>query len=117
MNEKSYINWQSMSDSALGEKIGTFLKHHRIEQNRTQDEVAENAGISRSTLSLLEKGQSVSVATLLRVLRVLDLLNIMEIFKVEKQMSPIELAKLEQKTRQRASKVSYVKEQPPKSSW
>lgn len=91
-----------MSDKALGETIGAFVKQHRLEQNRTQDEVAEKAGISRSTLSLLEKGESVTVPTLIQVLRVLELLHIMDSFQVTTQISPIELAKLEQEKRVRA---------------
>ncbi len=73
MNDMSYINWVSMSDKALNETIGAFVKYHRLNQNKTQDEVSEAAGISRSTLSLLERGEKVSLSTVIQVLRVLDL--------------------------------------------
>jgi transcriptional regulator with XRE-family HTH domain len=91
-----------MSDNALAQTIGSLVKHHRLLQNKSQEVVAEAAGISRSTLSLLERGEPVMVPTLLQVLRVLDLLNIMDAFKVKEEISPIELAKLEQKKRKRA---------------
>lgn len=29
-----------MSDKALAEYIGTFVRHHRMEQNKTQEELA-----------------------------------------------------------------------------
>lgn len=103
MNGKQYIDWVSMSDLALLQVIGAFVKHHRLVQNRTQEDVAVAANISRSTLSLLEKGEVSTVPTLLQVLRVLDLLFIMDGFKIEKQISPIELAKQDQQKRQRAS--------------
>ena len=102
MNDKPYINWIAMSDTALAQTIGAFVKHHRLSQNKTQEEVAGTANISRSTLSLLEKGEAITVPTLLQVLRVLDLLYIMEVFKIQEQISPIELAKLDQQKRQRA---------------
>jgi transcriptional regulator with XRE-family HTH domain len=102
MNDKQYINWIAMSDYALAQTIGTFVKHHRLVQNKTQEEVSVAANISRSTLSLLEKGEAVTIPTLLQVLRVLDLLYIMDIFKIQEQISPIELAKLDQQKRQRA---------------
>jgi len=102
MINNSYINWQSMSDFALSVEIGKFIKHHRLQKNQTQNDLAKDAGISRSTLSLLERGETVTIATLLQVLRVLDLLQIMDVFKVEQQISPIEQAKLEQKKRKRA---------------
>jgi transcriptional regulator with XRE-family HTH domain len=102
MNDKSYTNWIAMSDTALAQTIGAFVKHHRLLQNKTQEEIANAANISRSTLSLLEKGDNITVPTLLQVLRVLDLLYVMDIFKIQKQISPIELAKLDQNKRQRA---------------
>ena len=102
MNDKQYIDWVSMSDAALAQTIGTFVKHHRLAQNKTQEEVANAANISRSTLSLLEKGEAVTVPTLLQVFRVLDLLYIMNSFKIQEEISPLELAKLEQQKRQRA---------------
>ena len=115
MNDKSYINWQSMSDSALSEKIGKFIKYHRIQQNKTQNDIARDAGISRSTLSLLERGETVTISTLLQVLRVLELLNIMDVFKLEEQISPIALAKIEQKKRQRARSKKNIEQD--KSEW
>ena len=103
MNDISYTNWDAMSDKALAEQIGTFIKHHRIEQNKTQETVAKDAGISRSTLSLLERGETVTLATLIQVLRVLDQLQLMEAFVVQQSISPLALAKMEMNKRKRAS--------------
>ena len=102
MNDKSDNNWPSMSDKVLMETIGNFVQHHRLNQNRSQSEVTEDAGISRSTLSLLERGEKISLSSLLKVLRVLDLLYIMDAFKVSTQISPIEYARLQKNKRQRA---------------
>lgn len=102
MTDKSFIFWPSMSDRALTEQIGAFVKHHRMEQNKTQDELASEAGISRSTLSLLERGETVTVTTLIQVLRVLDQLNIMNVFEVRESLSPLALAKIQKEKRKRA---------------
>ena len=110
MNESSYKIWASMSDKALIEQIGAFIKQHRLRQNRTQNEVAEEAGISRSTLSLLERGETVTLLTLIQVLRVLDQLHIMNAFRVEERVSPIALAKLEKEKRKRASRENRGKQ-------
>jgi len=115
MSDLSYNNWVSMSDTALVKSIAAFVKHHRLEQNKTQAEVAESAGISRSTLSLLERGETVTIVTLLQVLRVLDLLHIMDVFKIQEQISPLLLAKLEQKQRLRAR--NNEKDDPFNSNW
>lgn len=103
MNDLSNINWYAQSDRALSERIGAFVRYHRLEQNRTQSEVAEKAGISRSTLSLLEHGEPVTVPTLIQVLRVLERLEVLSAFDVQPQRSPLELAKLERQQRKRAS--------------
>jgi len=103
MNEKAYTDWRSMSDASLSLTIGEFIKHHRLEQNLTQGKVAGDAGISRSTLSLMEGGEPVALSSLLRVLRVLDLLSIMDGFRVFFESSPIELAERELHKRKRAS--------------
>jgi len=95
-------NWTSMSDQALAAHIGAFVRHHRLEQNRTQDALAHAAGISRSTLSLLERGQTVTLPTLIQVLRVLDQLQIMDAFVVEQRISPLALARMQKEKRQRA---------------
>lgn len=102
MNDESYINWYSMSDNFLVETIGHFVRHHRLKKNLSQDIVAQRANISRSTLSLLERGETVTVPTLIQVLRILDLLFVMDAFKIQKQVSPIALAKQRKEERERA---------------
>jgi len=101
MNDNSYINWDANSDDGILRQVGKFIRHHRMQQNRTQGMLAKDAGISRSTLSLLERGESVTIDTLIQVLRVLDKLQALEGFTVIKQQSPLLLAKAERKKRQR----------------
>jgi len=92
-----------MSDKSIMEAIGRFIQSHRLNQNKSQSQVAKEAGISRSTLSLLERGEKVRIDSLIQVLRVLDLLYIMDVFKVQEQISPIEYAKLMKNKRKNAS--------------
>jgi len=92
-----------MGDGALAAHIGVFVKHHRMEQNKTQTVLATAAGISRSTLSLLERGETVTLATLIQVLRVLDQLHVLDVFTVHQTISPLVMAKMEKYKRKRAS--------------
>jgi transcriptional regulator with XRE-family HTH domain len=120
MTDVSYTTWSSMTDKALAAYIGTFVKQKRLEQNRTQDSIATEAGISRSTLSLLERGETVTVTTLIQVLRVLDQLQVMNSFTVQKTISPLMLAKMEQKKRKRAkpnTKPRSTENDNEKSDW
>lgn len=102
MNDLSYIS--NLSDAAILREIGEFVKTRRIDQNLTQDDLAEQAAISRSTLSLLERGGNIALANLLKVLRVLDALYVLERFRVVEPISPILLAKEDEKRRKRASR-------------
>ena len=107
--------WDSVSDKALAMHIGAFIKHHRMEQNKTQEVLAKAAGISRSTLSLLERGEAVTLATLIQVLRVLDKLYVLDVFSVQQDISPLMLAKMEKGKRKRAS--GKGKETQNKNDW
>lgn len=109
-NEPNYIDWNAMSDSNILKQIGKFVKNHRLENNLSQEELSKAAGISRSTLSLLEKGETVTLSTFIQVLRVLNQLNTLDIFKIENQISPISLLKQQKKTIQRARKNKNNKE-------
>ncbi len=104
MNDLSYNEWNSLSDTALSKVIGNYIKHHRLRQNKSQSEIATSAGLSRSTLSLLERGEVVTLASLIQILRALDLLQVMDIFNIQDQISPIALAKIDRQKRRRASK-------------
>lgn len=110
------MDYTTMSDQALTETLGDFIKQNRLNQNRTQQEVAGKAGISRSTLSLLERGETVTLNTFIRVLRVLDLLHIMDTFEVKPQLSPLELAKMQRDQRKRARRTTDSDEKP-ESEW
>jgi transcriptional regulator with XRE-family HTH domain len=92
-----------MSDSAITAYIGGFVKNERILQDITQDELSHAAGISRSTLSILESGGSVTFPTLLQVMRVLNQLQFLNAFVVQEQISPMTKTKKEQTKRKRAT--------------
>jgi transcriptional regulator with XRE-family HTH domain len=117
MTDISFNEWASKSDKALAEYIGAFVRHHRLELNKTQDEMATAAGISRSTLSLLERGETVTVTTLIQVLRVLDQLSVMRGFEVRETISPLALAKLQKEKRQRARSKSGKNENKGTTDW
>lgn len=109
------INWTSMSDSAIVETIGAYIKHHRLEQNKTQAALAKAAGVNRWTLSQIEKGEAITLLSLIQILRALNRLNNFEPFHITQEISPLELAKMEQKKRYRAR--SNAPANKPQSDW
>jgi transcriptional regulator with XRE-family HTH domain len=109
--------YRDLSDLAILRMIGDFIKKKRIALNKTQDQMAEEAGMSRSTLSLLERGEKVQLLTLIQALRVLDELQLLEVFEIKRQISPIEYIKLQKKyERQRVRNSDMAAENPP-SEW
>ena len=102
MSDISNINM--LSDKAVLQNIGNFVQQIRIRQKQTQKELANDAAISRSTLSLMERGENISLLNLIKVLRILDALYVLKNFQLSEEISPLQLAKGENKTRQRASK-------------
>lgn len=96
-------NWLSMSDKSIVTIIGEYIKHQRLNQNKTQANIAEVAGINRWTMSKIENGEPISLLSLIQILRALNLLDLLDIFKIKSQISPLELAKLEKQKRKRAS--------------
>jgi transcriptional regulator with XRE-family HTH domain len=111
------ISLTYQSDQALLKAIGTFIKEQRMQHERTQDELAADAAISRSTLSLLERGESVNLSTLIQVLRVLDRLDVLEGFQTEPDISPLAIAREQQKQRYRVRKSKSDQDSAPESDW
>lgn len=111
------MDYNQLSDIAILEQIGAFVKHHRMNQQKSQEQLSKEAGISRSTLSLLERGDKVNLITLIQVLRVLDQLQWLESFEIQKTVSPIEYIKLQKKyERQRVRNSDLTADNPP-SEW
>lgn len=106
-----------MSDDALARHIGEFIRHHRMAQQKTQDELSRDAGISRSTLSLLERGAPVTLASFLQVLRVLDQLHVLDAFEVKEQVSPLTLARLQKKMKRTRVRSKGGKSQESETDW
>lgn len=104
MNQFSY----QLSDLEIQRRLGKFIRHQRLEQNYSQTVLAQKAGISRSTLSLLESGETTTIATFIRVLRILEQLELLNAFSVSDILSPLKLAKLQSQKRQRASKQTQL---------
>ncbi len=115
MMDNPNTNIARMSDDAIIHLIGDFVKQNRLEQNITQQELAEKAGINRTTLWELESGNRVNLITLIQVLRILNKLHVFEAFHLTQKISPIKLAQLEMKKRQRAQKRKSDKKK--KTDW
>ena len=115
--EKTIKQWYAMSDSAILEALGNFIQQTRLQQNKTQQQVATAAGINRSTIVQVEKGSGGTMLSFIQIIRALEQLPLFENFEIKQQISPLQLAKMDQKKRQRASNKNPTKTEKPKSDW
>ena len=92
-----------MSDKAILSQLGAQLKQMRLNKNITQQQMSKIAGLSRSAISAMENDGNGSMISFVQVLRALEKLEILNHFITEAPVSPIQIAKLHGKQRQRAS--------------
>jgi transcriptional regulator with XRE-family HTH domain len=92
-----------MSDMAILREMGLRLRKTRLRQNLTQEKVADLAGVTRTTISEMERGKPFEVVTLVQVLRALRSLESIDAFLPDPGISPLQLARMRGKERQRAS--------------
>lgn len=107
-----------MSDSAIVEEIGNLIKRVRLQKNITQQQLADNVGLYRSTISEMENGRASSLLSFIQVMRGLEKLEILNLLSGVPEVSPLRLAKKEGLVRKRASlKKNKDQQNPEGSSW
>lgn len=90
-----------MTDQAVAAEIGRRIEQLRLEQNLTQQHVADAVGLSRVSYARLVSGQGKFI-NLVAVLRVLGQIDQLEQFLPAAVFSPMAQLKLKGKQRQRA---------------
>jgi transcriptional regulator with XRE-family HTH domain len=91
------------SDKAILRDLGDRLRRARLRRNLSQQQLADRAGLNRTTISEYERGASTSTLTLVQVLRALELLDELAAFLPDPGPSPLELARTQGRRRQRAT--------------
>jgi transcriptional regulator with XRE-family HTH domain len=106
-----------LSDKAILEKIGGFIRQKRLQQNVTQSQLARNTNLNRSTIVKIENGESITLTSLIPILRVLNSLYVLEAFEVSEEISPLEYSKLKRKRKLRAGRTSKNKTDKSELGW
>ena len=102
MAKKSTIHTSEM-EQAL-EKIGLRIKNARLRRNITAEEIADRAGISKGTLTSIEKGvSSVSIGAYASVLYTLGMEKDLELIATDEEGKQ-KFEKMYLKRRERAAK-------------
>lgn len=117
MMEKDTSLIYAMSDPAILKTLGSFIKQTRLQQNKTQQQLATEAGINRSTIVQIENGGGGTLLSFIQIVRALEQLQLFKQFEIKQQLSPLQLAKIDQNKRKRASSKSDTELKTPKSDW
>lgn len=100
-------DWLFLTEWEILKEVGKRLKKIRLQHNLTQKDLSKEVGLSVSTISLIEKGKSTSVESLIRILARLNRIREFEsVFKVSEDLElklKFEKAKLRSE-RKRASR-------------
>ncbi len=96
------MDYYILSDKAVEEELGKRFKALRLRKNVTQKQLAEATMLSLNTIKALESGSG-KLSTVIAVLRELDALEQLDSFIPDDTISPLQLAKMQGKQRERAS--------------
>jgi transcriptional regulator with XRE-family HTH domain len=101
------------------DELGARLARTRLEQNVSQEQLATEAGVSKSTVERIEAGREVKLTSFVRILRALGQLELLDRLVPEPLPSPIERIRIHGKRRQRAAEPrgKHVPEQPAPWRW
>lgn len=89
------------TDEVLRE-IGSRLRDYRLQQNRTIEELARDAGLGTMTVKRAEAGERPTLASVVRLLRALGRLEALDAFLPAPIVSPLQLSAAGGHERQRA---------------
>lgn len=96
------MDYYSMTDKGISEEIGGRIRVLRLRKNLTQQQVADACALSLNSIKSLESGKG-KLSTIIAVLRELGALDSMDHFIPDIPVSPLELARMQGKRRQRAT--------------
>lgn len=97
-----YLGPTTSTGEILAE-LGRRLQHYRLQQNRTVEELAAAAGVSARTVRRAEAGENPTLESIVRILRALGRLDALDAFLPMPLVSPLQLAAMRGRQRQRAS--------------
>jgi len=96
------MDFNAMNNQAIAAEIGQRIAQLRLEKNLSQQQIADEIGMSRMAYGKIEKGAA-KFENIIAALRALNQLHLVANFIPEATFSPMQQLKLKGKQRQRAT--------------
>ncbi|MCI0505704.1 MAG: helix-turn-helix transcriptional regulator [Gammaproteobacteria bacterium] len=110
------MDFYTLSDKAIQKELGQRIKALRLRKNITQKELADAVMLSLNAIKALEAG-SAKLSTLIAVLRELGALDQLDNFIPQTTVSPLQLARMQGKVRERASRARLKEKSKDEPEW
>jgi transcriptional regulator with XRE-family HTH domain len=91
------------SSATIAAALCKRLEEIRLSKNISQAELASQAGVSRSTMTRIADGKSISLDSFIRVVKALGLADHLAALLPDPEVRPVELVRHEGRHRRRAS--------------
>lgn len=109
---KHKIDFSTASSELIIEALCKRINEIRLSRNISQEDLAKEAGVSRSTLTRLADGKPISLDSFVRVMQALGLTDHLSALLPDPSIRPVDRVRLDGNERQRASS----SRQPPSSA-
>lgn len=97
------MDFESLSDKAILEELGSRIRRRRLARNISQNEVALHAGVAKKVVQKIEGGEVCTTNSMIRILRALGFIKELDQFLPDLGLSPLQLVEFKGQQRIRAS--------------
>ncbi|MEO1202724.1 MAG: helix-turn-helix transcriptional regulator [Pseudomonadota bacterium] len=98
------IDFSTVSSDVVIRALFERIEEIRLSRNISQADLAREAGVSRSTITRLARGDGISVDSFVRILQALDLADHLAALLPNPDVRPVERVRLAGTERKRASR-------------
>jgi putative transcriptional regulator len=102
----------STKTTTVLQEIGDRLRSYRLQQNQSIEHLSAKTGVGSRTVRRAESGEGLTLKNMIKLLRGLGRLSALDSFLEPVNISPIEIAKLHGKQRQKARTPKQVDGRP-----
>lgn len=85
------MDWQNSTHEQIYNRIGKQIKKMRKVYGYSQEKLAEETGLGRTTIIRIEKGEVITLDSVIRIFSVFSLLDRFDQFFISPELSPMQL--------------------------